>query len=231
MSIVTMPASLPIAGANWGQARYDMVEASDSTGVQATRLLGPPRWTLSMHSSEVLPLSMAGKWEAIVYGLRGRVNHLAAFNPGRATPAGTLAGAPRTGTVLAAGATSMTLYGGTNGTLLTGDMLQIGTGLGTSQLVKVMADAAANGGSGAFVWDNTGAFVWSNGGTFVWSNGGAVTVTFEPPLRQAYAQESAVTWDHPIAYFKARSPNSGGAFIPGRAGEGGYSLDLLEAFN
>lgn len=229
-----MPADLPIASASWGQARYDLVEASDSTGVQSVRLLGPPRWTLSMRSAEVLPLAKAGKWEAVVYPLRGRVNHLAAFNPGRATPAGTITGSLRTTTVLAAGATSMTLIGGLNGgTLLAGDMLQIGTGLGTSQLVKVVADATPTGTGSVFAWQLGGpAFTWQLGGpAFTWINSGTITVTFEPPLRQGFAQDTAVTWNHPIAYFKAMQPNSGGSFIPGRAGEGGYSLDLIEAFN
>lgn len=195
-----MPTNLLVASANWGQARFDMVEMSESTGSTATRLLGPPRWTLSMRSPEVLPLALAGRWEAIVYGLRGRVNHLAAYNPGRPRPAGTLAGAPSVLSDAAAGATSV--YLAASGTVLVGDMLQIGTGLGSSQLVKVMADATSSSGS--------------------------ITVTFEPPLRQAYVATTPVVWNHPVAYFQARSPNSGGAFSPG--GEGGYSLDLIEAF-
>lgn len=201
MSIITMPTNLPVSAANWGQARFDMVEVSESTGSISTRVLGPPRWTLSMRSSEVLPLALAGRWEAMVYGLRGRVNYLAAYNPGRPRPAGTLAGAPSTLGSTAAGATSVTLSA--SGTLLVGDMLQIGTGLGSSQLVKVMADATASAGS--------------------------ITVSFEPPLRMAFASTTPVVWSYPVAYFKARSPNSGGAFLPG--GEGGYSLDLLEAFD
>lgn len=132
-----MPAALSV-----GQARYDIVEQSDSTGTQATRLLGPARWTLALQSQPVQSFAQAGLWESMVYGLRGRVNHLAAFDPGRVLPAGTLRGSPVLSAIAAAGATTATLVGGTNGTLLAGDLLQIGTGLGTSQTVKVMADAA-----------------------------------------------------------------------------------------
>lgn len=195
-----MPSNLTVSAANWGQARFDLVEVSESTGAVSTRLLGPPRWTLSMRSPEIMPLALVAPWEAMIYGLRGRVNHLAAFNPGRPRPAGTIAGSPSTLALAPPGATSVQIA--TSGTVLVGDMLQIGTGLGTSQLVKVMADASPSGGS--------------------------MTVTFEPPLRQAYAEATPVVWNRPLSYFKSLTPNNGSAFLPG--GQGGYSLDLIEAF-
>lgn len=231
MAIVTMPADLVVGQASVGQARYDIVEASDSTGAQATRLLGPPRWTLSLQSRAVQTFAQAGQWEALVYSARGRVNHIAAYDPGRVLPAGTLRGSPVLSAIAPAGATSATLVGGTNGTLLAGDLLQIGTGLGTSQTVKVMADATSSPASFvAFTWDNAGPFTWTNGGTFTWGDTGTIAVTFEPPLRQSYVQSSPVGYDRPVIYCKAQNANAQGSYVPGVLGQGGYALDLLEAF-
>ena len=231
MAIINMPAALVVGQASFGQARYDLVEQSDSTGAQAARLLGPPRWALSLQSLPVQTFAQAALWEAMVYGLRGRVNHLAAFDPGRTAPAGTLRGSPVLSAIAPAGATAVTLVGGTNGTLLAGDLLQIGTGLGTSQTVKLVADATSNPASFvAFTWDNAGPFTWTNGGTFTWGDSGTIAITFEPPLRQQYVQSSLVAWDRPLIYCKAQAANSGGSYTPGYLGQGGYSLDLLEAF-
>ena len=232
MSVITMPADLSVGQASMAQVRYDIVEQSESTGAQATRLLGPPRWQLSMRSQPVMDFAQAGKWEALVYGARGRVNHIAAYDPGRVAPAGTLRGSPRLLDPVAAGATSASLGGGTAGTLLAGDLLQISTGLGTSQTVKVIADTVSSpAASGAFVWSNAGTFVWSNGGTFVWSNDGSIAVTFEPPLRAAYVADTPVAWSRPVIYCKAQAANQGGSYTPGFIGQGGYALDLLEAFS
>jgi hypothetical protein len=231
MSVVTMPTDLTVGGCNVGQARYDLTEDSDSTGHVAARVLGPPRWMLSLQSLAVMSFAQAGKWEAMLYGLRGRINHLAAFDPGRPTPAGTLRGSPVLAAAVAAGDTSATLSGGTNGTLLTGDWLQLGTGLGTSQAVKVMADATSSPAAfTAFSWDNTGAFSWDNGGAFTWGDTGTVTVTFEPPTRSGFPMGTPVAWDHPLIYCKAANANAQGSYAPGYVGQGSYALDLLEAF-
>jgi hypothetical protein len=179
----------------------------------------------------VQSFAQAGQWEALVFGARGRVNHIAAYDPGRTLPAGTLRGSPVLSAIGAAGATTATLVGGTNGTLLAGDLLQIGTGLGTSQTVKIMADATSNPASFvSFAWDNAGVFSWTNGGAFTWGDTGTIAVTFEPPLRQAYVQSSVVTYDHPLIYCKAQAANAQGSYVPGYLGQGSYSLDLLEAF-
>lgn len=110
MSIVTWPDGLSIpAEFSLGQQRYDMTESSDSTGADAARLLGPPRWTVSLRSIEAMTLSEAGLWEAMLLQLRGRVNHLALHDPVRAAPRGTLRGAPLLNAAASAGATSITL--------------------------------------------------------------------------------------------------------------------------
>lgn len=91
-------------------------------------------------------------------------------------------------------------------TLLAGDWLQIGSGLGTSQLVKAVADAAA-------------------------AESGAMTVTFEPPLRKAHLAAVAVTWDKPVAYYKQTSVPQWGYRPAMRYKQGGFALDLLESWS
>lgn len=232
MTVINMSTALSVGQASIGQARFDMVEQSEITGSQSVRSFGPPRWSMSLRSRDVISFTDAKLWEAMVFSLRGRVNHLAAFDPGRPTPQGTYAGTMQLDAAVAAGATSMTINGGTVGTLVTGDWLQIGTGLGTSQLVKVMADATSvPSGSSAFAWDNAGVFSWTNGGAFTWNVTGVITVTFEPPARQAFGVGTAVTWDHPVAYYKAQSANTQSTYTPGFVGSGGYALELLEVFS
>lgn len=227
-----MPSDLVVGACTVGQMRYDIVEQSDSTGIQAVRLLGPPRWTISMQSRQVQTFAEAGKWEALIYSARGRVNHIAAFDPGRTVPQGTLRGSPVTSAIAAAGATACTLVGGTSGTLLAGDLLQFGTGLGTSQTVKVMADATSSPASPvAFTWDNAGAFSWTNGGAFSWTDEGTIAITFEPPLRTTFVQSTPVNYTRPVIYCKAQADSVQGSYVPGYIGQGGYTLDLLEAFS
>jgi hypothetical protein len=186
---------------------------------------------MQLRSRTIQSFADAGKWEALVYGLRGRVNHLSAFDPGRVAPAGTARGSLRLAAVAAAGATSVVLVGGTAGTLLAGDLLQFGTGLGTSQLVKVMADVASVPPTDtAFSWDNGGAFSWTNGGAFTWSDPGVITVTFEPPLRQAFVQDTPAAWSYPRAYYRAQGAAQA-SYTPGYTGQGDYALDLVEAFS
>lgn len=232
MAIITMPTDLSVGDCTFGQVRYDLVEQSDSSGSIAARVLGPPRWRMALRSQPIMDFAQAGKWEAMLYGLRGRVNHLAAFDPGRPAPAGTMRGSMRLARKASAGETSIVIVGGTAGTLLSGDPLQIGTGLGTSQYIKLMADGVSNPSTDtAFSWDNAGAFSWTNGGAFSWSDPGTIVVAFEAPLRRDFEADTVVTWDRPIAYYKLVSDTIQGSYMPGYVGQGGYALDLLEAFS
>lgn len=110
MSVITWPAGLSVpASFTLGQQRYDMTESSDSSGADAARLLGPPRWTVSLRSVDIMTLAEAGLWEAMLLQLRGRVNHLAVYDPVRVAPQGSLRGAPTLDATAAAGATSIVL--------------------------------------------------------------------------------------------------------------------------
>ena len=206
MSIIAMPAGLGISSLSIGQARYDLAEMSDATGHAAARLFGPPRWRLGMASASALPLAQAAVWEALVLQLRGGVNHLSAWDVVRPQPLGTMRGTMTINGAHSAGATAVSVTAGAgqaSKTLLAGDWLQLGSGLGTSQLVKVMAAATANGS-------------------------GVIALTVEPPLRIAFSGGAAVTWDRPIAYYK-QTGTPQWQYQAGRT-QGGFALDLLESW-
>jgi hypothetical protein len=208
MSIITMPAGLDrsIGSFAVSQARYDMLEASDITGAVAARLLGPPRWRIAMGSVQALLFEDAALWESMLLRLRGGVNHLAAYDPVRTQPQGTMRGTLVLAGSHAAGLTTINISGGgsqAGKTLLQGDWLQLGTGLGTSQLVKVVVDGLANGS-------------------------GDISAEVEPPLRLPLSGGAPVTWFKPLGYYKQLS-QPGWNYSDWRL-TGGFSADLLEAW-
>ena len=207
MSVIAMPDTLRVSRPVFGQARYDMEEMGDAAGSVASRLFGPPRWRLSMASPSVLTLADGAVWESVLLRLRGRVNHLSAWDAYKPAPLGTMRGTMTLSGSHSAGAVAVTVTAGSgqaSRTLLAGDWLQIGTGLGTSQLVKVMADATANGS-------------------------GVISLTVEPPLRIAFSGGTAVTWDKPLGYYKQTS-NPQWEYHS-RTAQSGFSVDLLESFS
>lgn len=236
MAIISLPSSFRPVGFSFGQQRYDTMERSDSTGAEAARLLAPPRWTCGVQSADHMTLSEAGTWEAWCLKLRGGVNVAAIYDPVRREPEGTMRGSPRLAAALVAGATSATLIGGyaltaVPQTLKAGDQLQISTGVGTSQLVKIVADATGTGTGQTANWtDGLGnAATWS--GSAVWFDGGVIAVTFEPPLRIAFAQDTSLTWDRPVAYYRMRGSPKWQYSTSAYRREGGFAADFLETFN
>lgn len=183
--IVTLPLDLPVASdCSWGQRRFDLACGSETTGAEQVRLLGPPRWTLKLVQPALLRTSEAGRWQALLVQLRGRVNVLAGYDPVQPLPVGTLRGSLQLANVHAAGTTTLALSGGTaGGTVRMGDKFQIGSGLGTSQVVMAVADATAG-------------------------PGGLVTFAVEPPLRLGAPKFTGVVWDHPITYFRRIGGNA-----------------------
>lgn len=184
MAIITLPAALVATlgpdGVSWGQRTYNTSSRSDVTGAQQDRPGGPPRWLLTLQPPEGFEERHGVLWEDFNLQLRGSVNHLAAWDPKRPAPRGTMRGTLTLNATAAVGATSLSITGGVgqaNTTLLAGSPLQLGTGLGTSQLVRTVGNAQANGS-------------------------GVITVTVEPPLRQQFSSGASVTWDKALAYFK-----------------------------
>lgn len=209
MAVITWPATLAMpAECIISQARYDMAESSDASGHRADRLFGPPRWRMALRSADAFTLAQAGVYEALLLQLRGSVNHLAMFDPVRQAPQGTLRGTLTLDGSHAAGAVAVNLAGGAGEagkTLVPGDWLQIGAGLGTSQLVKVVVGGTAD-------------------------SSGDIAVTVEPPLRITFANSTAVAWDKPLGYYKQVSAPQW-SYRPGlRYKQSGFALDLLEAW-
>ena len=206
MSVITLPAGFKVpAGCTIGQQRYDFTESSDASGDEAARLLGPPRWSMSLRSVDALTLVEAGLWESVLLKLRGRVNHLALYDPVRSAPQGTLRGTPTLNATVLAGVTTIVLAGvSTGATLLPGDWLQIGSGVGTSQLIKIVAAATESGGT--------------------------LAATFEPPLRNGYTAGAAITWDKPLAYFKQTTPAQWSYRPAPMYRASAYTLDLIESW-
>ncbi len=210
MSIITLPATLKIGvDSGVGQRRFDLLTQSDSNGSQQARLLGPPRWTLRLVQPEWLTLAEAGEWSALLMQLRGRVNVLAAWDPARPAPKGTMRGSLTLAASASAGATSVSITGGAGQagtTVKPGDWFQIGAGLGTSQLVMCTVAATANGS-------------------------GVVSLAFEPPLRTGFASATAVSWDKPLAYFRQQTDAATWSYISGGLAVSGLSMDLLETWS
>lgn len=210
MAVITMPSNLRVGAAcGMGQRRFDLLSQSDATGSQQARLLGPPRWTLNLVQPERLTLQEAGVWAAMAAQLRGRVNVLAAWDPVRLAPQGTLRGALTLQAAAAAGAVAITVTGGASQagkTLLAGDWLGIGTGLGTSQLVMCTA-------------------------TTVFDAAGTATVAFEPPLRLGYSTATVATWDKPLAYYRVQADATTWTYGNSGTMATGFALDLLETWS
>jgi hypothetical protein len=208
MAVITMSSGLRIAECSFGQRRYDMEETSEQDGSQVARVLGPPRWYMGLSSGPFLTAEDFGVWVATVLQLKGPVNHFLAWDPMRTVPLGTMRGTLTLSGSHSAGTNSLTVTGGAgqaSTTLLAGDKLQLGTGLGTSQLV-VVANATANGS-------------------------GVATVTVEPALRIAFSGGAAVAWDKPSAYFKLQNSSATWQYTRAESHrQGGLSADFLEAF-
>ena len=206
MAVFDLPGNIPFGvGSGMGQARFDLTGTSESTGTTQTRPMAPPRWTLSLVQPPAMTPVVAGRWKALTLALRGSINHVAAWDVGHPAPSGTMRGTPTLSAGVSAGAPTLVLATGQPGaTLLQGDKIQLGTGLGTSQMVMVLLDAVANGS-------------------------GVLTVTTEPPLRLGFAGGTAVTWNRPRAYFKQSSARSTWSYAPSGVVTG-MSIDLLEAW-
>lgn len=94
-----------------GQQRFDISEQSDTTGHTATRLGGPPRWTVALRTLDALEPAVSALWKAIAVQLRGRVNHLALHDITQPQPRGLARGSLTLSSTAAAGATSLALAG------------------------------------------------------------------------------------------------------------------------
>jgi hypothetical protein len=209
-TVITMPTGLIFAPeSSMGQNRYDTINMSPESGAIEARAASPARWTMGLRQPSSITRAEAGQWRAMVLSLSGRINVLAAYDPNRRYPAGTARGSASLVAPQGAGAVVATLGGLTPGaTLLAGDLVQIGTGLGTSQLVELTQNATATGA-------------------------GEAAIAFCEPIRPglSFLAGATVTIEHPRAYFRRTSSattwstSSGGVMVTG------LSIDLVEVWN
>lgn len=211
MAIITMSTAMVFGTFRVEHTPFQLDETSESTGASSARSLGPPRWGFALRSPDVAGMSdvQASIWQSTVLKLRGKTNHFALWDINRAAPRGTMRGTLTLSTAEAAGSTVLGITGGAgqaSTTLLTGDLLQVGTGI-ASQLVMVVADATANGS-------------------------GVISVTTEPPLRlgSSFAIGTAVAWDKPLCHTKMTSKKIGWDYMPGTNTRRGIALDLMESW-
>lgn len=199
MSVITFPASLKVETARWSQVRLD-VSFSSVFGSQAAEV-SSPLWEV-MLTSPMMFENESGSWQALLMQLRGQTNQLALWNTGRSAPRGTMRGTMTLNTAAAIGATTLSIIAATEAskTLLAGDMIGLGSGI-TQQVVMVVADATANGS-------------------------GVISVTTEPPLRNAHLIAAAVTWDKPKALFRRKQ--SAASWDYETMLVSGFGLELIE---
>jgi len=207
MAIYTLPDSLKIEKMAFGVNTYALPFSNADTGASSTRLLGPPRWTLSFSSASDLSLTDAGPWVSLLMRVGGRIHHLEAWDKSRPAPSGTLRGTLVLASTVKEGDTEAIISAGAGQagrTLLDADWLQFGSGLGTSQLVAVMGPATADAA-------------------------GTITIQFESPARLTFPAGTPVTWDKARTYFKSNS--NAVTWSAERNVQGGFSFDGTEQWN
>lgn len=206
MDILQLPDDFPASrGSRIALITTDSVTASDPSGTAQTRLYGVPKWGLSLVSPDVMNEARAGAWKALTLMLRGSVNRVAAFDPSRPVPLGSLRGSPTLSAPLAKGDVTALISAGSGQagkTLAIGDLVGIGTGFGTSQLVCAVQPATADGS-------------------------GALSLRFEAPARRDYPAGTAIVLIRPRAYFmRLQGRAEWGAYSRTRTSS--MSIDLVE---
>jgi hypothetical protein len=204
--IVTIPVGLKYGSFRMDPQRFDMDEVSDTTGEVDTLVYGHPRWKIAFSAPDDMPLSESALWEVLTMRLKGKLNRLAVYDPVRLLPQGTMRGSVTLNANALKGAEQIQINAGAgqaSTTLEAGDLLQVGDGYGTSQLVKVMANVVLNGS-------------------------GIATVEINHYLRQAYSSGTIVSYDKPVAYFGAIQQPGGWSYRTNSPLVAGFAVDMLE---
>lgn len=207
MAIITLPASLPVGyDSEMGAVRSDAVDSSDPSGIEQARIYGPPRWTMTLSSPEYTLTDEAEAWTTLIMRLAGHTNILAAPPVPRQEPRGTMRGTMTLAASVGAGAETaqISAAGQAGTTLLDGDWLQFGAGVGTSQLVRVLGSSTANGS-------------------------GVISIAFQHRARIAYPFGTAVTWQRPIGYWRRMDAETRWSWTSSLVGNK-QALALVEAF-
>lgn len=201
MAIITFPSTLYMSSMTWGQRRNEVTSRS-IFGAQTTEVTGP-LWIVSL-SIDRLTDAEAGEWKALMMRLQGQVNQLALWDHLRPVPVGTMRGTMVLDANAAQGATQLVIDAGAGEageTLVAGDLLGLGSGSITQQVVMVTQDATAD-------------------------VNGVITVNIQPPLRNGFTAGDSVTWDKPKALFRRTSSDASWDYSTVYAS--GFGLDLIE---
>ncbi|MBT2321288.1 hypothetical protein J7E62_02805 [Variovorax paradoxus] len=204
MTIISLPTGILFKRQQFGHQNFDLEFSGGDAGASQVVVNGPPRWTCSLLSNEMLDLDQAAAWRALVLSLKGRVNFLAVSDLLNPAPRGTVRGGLTAAVGAAAGSSTLQIYAGSGQagkTLRLGDWIGVNQGGSNRQLLHVQQDAVVDGN-------------------------GIITVTFEPTLRVAVGSGSAVAWDKPTCLMR-RNEQSGSWASEG-AVQGGFSLELME---
>lgn len=198
MSVLALPADTGIARMVWELQRNDVM-----SGVQSLPATDP-LWRLTIELTQMLEAD-SGALKALLLRLRGGVNQLEMHDHSRPAPVGTMRGTMTLNADVSAAATTLEITAGVgqaDETLNAGDWLGIGSGT-TQQLVMVTADATANGS-------------------------GVISVSVQPPLRNAFSAGQSVVWDAPKALFRRMSNQLGWDYRGKNPVTSGMALDLIE---
>lgn len=155
------------------------------------------RWMCKFDLPNDSDTVLAGAREAFFDRLRGPVNLIALWNLRRPVPQGTMRGSPTVSGAVVQLANLLNIQSAAGATLRAGDHIGIG-----SQMVRVMADATANG---------TGLFT---------------AVEFMPRARTAITSGTGITWYRPMANFMLTAASVPVVHRPGMFE--GSSLDLIQ---
>lgn len=200
MTTIAFPSLTRVpGGVDIGIQANTQVSTSDLSGVIETRELPGARWFMRFRFDS-LDDADARKLQVLISQLRGQANRVRVPVWTKQTPLGSWAGVPL---VKGGGQTGATinLDGFTPfATVRAGDLFNLGA---TGELKMVTADGTAD-------------------------SGGELLVTFEPPIRSAPADNTAISTTPVVPLMVARSPILEWHSDPGVFSD--FSFDLIEAF-
>ena len=189
-----------VSSFRWSSAEQAIVFKS-MFGSQALGVASP-LWQVEMTGVPTLwPAS--NEIETFIESIRGYTNQIALWNLAQPVPRGTMRGTLRLVGQELLGSTSLQITGGAAGsTLLKGDLLGLGSTI-TQQVVRVMADATADGS-------------------------GNISVTIGTPLRNTFPAATPIIWNKPKALFRQATLADGIQYQP-KFGQP-WAMSLLESW-
>lgn len=190
--LINMPSSFCVSSVTMTMERVVGVTTSPFTlGEQAFRWPGE-RWSASVNMPPITNRKWAGEWQAFFMSLKGRYNNFLMGDPAAKTPLGSAGGNPivdgqnQSGNNLVTSGWPVS----TQGVLLKGDFIQVGSGL-NSRLHMIV--------------DNIDS-----------DSSGNATLVIEPALRGSPADGSPIVYNEPKGVFRLKDNNFTYSVRPGK---------------